>query len=380
MKLWQVGGLILAATVIAFFTGYYFSQHQLGDTHAFPNPLGPQATPEPPRPLLQYAIPRLAEHQPETSTFEVLEVLADEEEFTSYLFTYTTRNKKMSGQLNVPKQFENPYSIPTIVMIRGFVPIGIFKTGVGTRNGAAYYARHGYMTVAPDFFGYGLSDPEPDDTWLARFEKPLTVIDLLASLEQNPITIPSDLSDLPPDSPRRVKAGAMGLWGHSNGGQIALSVLEALEKPIPTTLWAPVTAPFPYSILFFTDEMEDEGKSSRKMISLFEDLYDVYDFTLTKHLDRLHAPLQLHHGTADDAALYAWSKEFSDKVKVENKRRSELLETYTSSPSAEAINLEKLQPIDLTFYTYAGADHNLSPGWDTVVERDLNFFDTHVKP
>ena len=153
----------------------------------------------------------------------------------------------------------------------------------------------------------------------------------------------------------------LGIWAHSNGGQIALTTLEILNQPIPTSLWAPVTAPFPYSLLFFSDENEDEGKATRKWIAQFEQDYDVYEFSLTQHLDLLQGELQLHHGTLDEAALKSWSDEFVAKVKTENKSR------------------QANQQIKINYFSYPGADHNLQPGWNTAIQRDIEFFGRKLK-
>ena len=150
----------------------------------------------------------------------------------------------------------------------------------------------------------------------------------------------------------------LGLWAHSNGGQIALSTLEIITDPLPTTLWAPVSVGFPYSVLFFTDEEPDEGQDTRTFIAAFEADYNAFEFSHTQYLQQLPAglSLQLHHGTSDDAALIAWSDEFVPKINLVNETRSES------------------DQIALTYYRYPGADHNLRPAWDTVVERDLEFF------
>ena len=59
--------------------------------------------------------------------------------------------------------------------IRGYVDKEEYKTGVGTKNAAAVFAKNGYITIAPDFFGVAGSDDELVDTWTARFEKPMLV-------------------------------------------------------------------------------------------------------------------------------------------------------------------------------------------------------------
>lgn len=329
-----------------------------------------------PKPLQAYSIPNLATREYRPSHITVEKVLTSTDTYTSYLFSYTTLDKRMTGLLNVPT--EPLPGNPTVIMLRGYVPPESFETGVGTRNAGYALAQNGFITLAPDFFSYGGSDPEPEDVWQARFEKPIVVIELLKTLQAEPLTIdPATLDHATPvpttvpSTPQTLTVGKIGLWGHSNGGQIALSTLEVLGTRLPTTLWAPVTAPFPYSILYFSDESADEGKESRKWIGQFEDIYDVFDFSLTQHLDRLYGPLQIHHGTHDDAALKAWSDEFIAKVETENERRAKVKGANTQDTS---INQSELEPIEIKYFVYEGADHNLQPSWQTVVDRDIEFF------
>ncbi len=142
------------------------------------------------------------------------------------------------------------------------------------------------------------------------------------------------------------------IWGHSNGGQIALSMLEITGKSFPTTLWAPVSKPFPYSILYYTDEYDDRGRALRKVIAGFEQDYNVDNFSIDQYLDLINAPMQIHQGLNDDAVPFEWSNELIEKLN----------------------ELEK----DVTYYTYPSADHNLRPNWNTVIQRDLIFFQKHL--
>lgn len=308
-----------------------------------------------------YSIKELKEYEYQKSDIHIDEVISAEPEFTQYSFYYTTRDRRMSGTLNVPKG-----AIQGIVlMMRGYVPDNLYSPGVGTRNAAAYYARSGLITVAPDFFGYGSSDPEPEDTWIARFEKPIAVIELYRSLQTSDFSTVSEGSILKTTT----QPLPIGFWGHSNGGQIALSVLEVLSEPIPTSLWAPVTAPFPYSVLHFSDEAEDEGRSMRLWVNQLEKHHDLRDFSVTAQLQYLSGPFILHHGTADEAAPKVWSDEFIQKVDSENARREELKDSPTSPEELPLGN-----EIEYRYYEYPGADHNLQPNWDKVVERDVVFF------
>jgi len=143
------------------------------------------------------------------------------------------------------------------------------------------------------------------------------------------------------------------IWGHSNGGQIAITILEVTKKSIPATLWAPVTKPFPYSILYYTDESSDKGKFIRSELAEFEKLYDVEKYSLDNYITNIDAVLQIHQGTADDAVPADWTDGFVQDLEEEE--------------------------IDVTYYKYQGADHNLRPSWDTVVERDYNFIVENLK-
>ena len=327
-------------------------------------------------PLLRYTIDNLQNFPFESSSIQVKKVIAEYDGYTSYLFSYQTLGKKMTGQLNIPKTASSATGYPVVILIRGWVPAESYTTGIGTKSAAAVFAQHGYVTLAPDFFGMGESDPEVDDPWTARFQKPINVVELIKTVQDT-----TQLNVL--GNQKRINSSAkdLRLWAHSNGGQIALTTLEILDKPIKTTLWAPVSAPFPYSILFFSDENEDEGKATRKWVSLFEDKYDVFDFSLTQHLDLLQGSLQIHQGTNDDAVPVAWNDEFVEKLKLENKRREKLrqkLKNATASESAKLIEMgvdpQKLAPIKIQYHRYPGANHNLQPNWNQVIQRDLEFF------
>lgn len=355
LKRYLITGFIAALLFLAgFFTSQWFSFESRDQL------LSPFTTQEKKHPLLQYTIANLAKRRYQPSEITIEETIEETADFNSYLFSYTSMDKKITGQLNIPNGITDP--TPVILMIRGYVPQETYTTGTGTSNAAAYLARNGYITIAPDFLGYGKSDAEAEDVWEARFIKPINVIELINSLTANPKISTSLLGE----QTAIIDPTKLGIWAHSNGGQIAITVLEILGENIPTTLWAPVTSPFPYSVLYYSDENEDEGRDARAWVAQFEEEYDSREFSLTQHLTRLTGPIQLHHGSADEAAPQVWSDEFNNKISVENQRRSK--ETEAGLPE-----------IELTYYQYPGADHNLQPVWNTVVQRDLSFFNSYLR-
>lgn len=294
-----------------------------------------------PRPLDKYTIESLSKSDISTGKIEVGEVLDKQVAYTSYLFSLifspdlnTDETKKTTGQLNVPN---SQGTFPFVVMLRGYVDQELYRTGDGTRNAAAAFAENGFITIAPDFLGYGGSDEESENIFEARFQTYVTVISLIKSLDQ------IDTWD----------GKNILIWGHSNGGQIALTVLEITQADFPTTLWAPVSKPFPYSVLYYTDESEDRGKLIRRELAKFEEQYDVELYSLTNYLEKIQSPLQIHQGMTDDAVPVAWSDELVKQLSDNN--------------------------LTIDYLKYPDTDHNMRPSWDTAISHDLRFFRSNLK-
>ncbi|MFZ5933074.1 MAG: alpha/beta hydrolase family protein [Patescibacteria group bacterium] len=293
-----------------------------------------------PRPLDKYTIENLAKVDIKPAKIEIGESLKEEEDFTSCLFNFSLdpslankEKKKVTGLINLP---DGSGPFPIIVMFRGYVDQEIYKTGDGTRRAGEYFAQNGFISLAPDFLGYGGSDKEAENIFEARFQTYVTALTLLESL--------GTISEWDRQN--------IFLWGHSNGGQIALTILEITGKPIPTSLWAPVSKPFPYSVLYYTDESLDRGKLIRRELAKFEEVYNPDHYAIDLYLGRIKAPLQIHQGTSDDAVPKDWSDELVKK-------------------------LEELE-IKPDYFVYPGADHNLNPLWERVVARDLAFFKKYL--
>lgn len=326
MRWLLVGSVLLLIGIGVFF---FLSRYQ----SSIISPLGKITE----KPLDKYTIEKLGKREFLGSQIVLDEPIATTSGHTVYSFHFTSDNKKVTGIAHMPKKSPPAGGLPVIVQLRGFVEHEKYTPGEGTKHSSEVFSDNGFLTLAPDFLGYGGSASPSADVFEERFETYATALNLLASVKT--------LSVVNPDR--------VGIWGHSNGGQIAITVLEILRKPIPTVLWAPVSKPFPYSILYYTDDAGDHGKALRRRLGRFEDNYDVELYSLTNYLDRITAPLQVHQGTADESVPVGWTNQLVKIVKDKGK--------------------------DITYFTYPGADHNLMPGWNMVVSRDIAFFNKYFK-
>ncbi|MPM56554.1 hypothetical protein SDC9_103360 [bioreactor metagenome] len=217
-------------------------------------------------------------------------------------------------------------------MIRGFAEAQGYFVGSGSWKMADELARNGFVTISLDFFGFGLSDQESTDILEARFEKPVSVLDLIESVKSLDF----------------VDSEKIGIWAHSNGGQIAISVLETTSKNYPTVLWAPMTNPFPKSVLETIDENSESGKIVKDRIDQFEKEYDSKLYSIDNFYNDIQAPILIHQGTADEWCKVSWQKDLQNKLK----------------------KLGKEVILDVR----EGSDHNLKQSWDDVAKMDIEFF------
>ncbi len=278
-----------------------------------------------PKPLEKYTIENLSQTE-----FKSTKINIDNNNFD-----FQVDSKKVTGLINLPESI----NAPVVILIRGYVDQYIYTTGVGTKRVGEYFRDNGYITLAPDFLGYGGSDIESSNIFESRFQTYTTVLTLISSVNKE---------NFPTWDGKNIF-----IWAHSNGGQIALTTLSVTGADYPTVLWAPVTEGFPYSVLYYTNESEDGGKFIRNKLAKFEEDYDVDKFSLTNYLDRIKAPIEYHLGTNDDAISSEWRDRFLKKMKALDK--------------------------DIKNYNHPGADHNMNPLWDDVIQKTLKFFNDSLE-
>jgi len=303
------------------------------------------------KPLEKYTIENLTQRSFEPNQIIFDDVLATTSSYTTQMFHFTVDptssreaglrgagGKKVSGLAHLPAGLLNGKKFPVVVQLRGYAPKETYTSGVGTKRSAEVFAANGFISLAPDFLGFGTSDRASDNGFEDRFLTYTTALQLLTSISTIPFADTKNIF----------------IWGHSNGGQIALTLAAILgEQGFPTTLWAPVTKPFPFNILAYTDEFDDGGKALRKSLAEFERDYNTDKYSFIKYLDRITVPLQIQQGTNDEEVPVWWSRDFT----------------------AEMERLGKT----VSYVTHPGADHNMNGSWNEAVNLDMQFFRAHLR-
>ena len=296
-----------------------------------PQLLSPLA-PTHPRLLTNYAFYNLQRRRFVSQTFKYTATVKKSAAFTSRTFAYLSDGHLITGLANIPNVAPNA-KLPVIIMIRGYVDPNAYAPGVGTQPAASYLAEKGFLTLAPDFLGYGGSDEAFSDSLKTRFDAPVEVLNLIA-----------DVALVPEADSRKI-----GIWAHSNGGQIALSALEISRQPYPTSLWAPVSQSFPESVLHYASEMPDNGVYLNKIIDDFVQDYDPQHYSIADYLGWINAPMVVHQGGQDEEVPPAWSDNLVTSLRQLGK--------------------------NVLYFTYPKEDHNFNRGSAPILnQRDADFF------
>jgi len=251
-------------------------------------------------------------------------------DFDTRVFKFWSGGKQISGMINW-RPWESKKS-SVVIMVRGYAEKQGYYPGFGIWRVADELAKAGFVTISIDFLGYGESDGESLDMLEARFEKVENMLDLLASIKKLGFVDTDNIS----------------FWAHSNGGQIVLSVLEITGEKYPTVLWAPMTNPFPASVL----ETIDEGSPVKAEIEKFSKKYDTRRYGFENYYEWIESPVLIIQGDNDVWCEIGWQERVVSSL----------------------IDLGK----EVELLIMPGADHNMVGKWNEATTKTLDFFEKRL--
>src|SRR3989344_6487306 len=285
------------------------------------------------------------------SDITIEETLAAEGNYQRYIASYKSEGLKIYALLTVPNGEKPQNGWPVVIFNHGYISPKEYQT---TERYIAYtdaFSRNGFIVFKPDFRGNGNSEGEPEGTY---YSPAYTVDDLNALFS---------IKKYIDANPQKI-----GVWGHSMGGNIALRDLVVRPDDIKAAvIWAGVVGS--YDDLINNWHRRVPSRPSGRELSLRnrsrQSIIDQYGtpqsnpafwnaLDPTFYVADIIAPVQLHHGTADEEVPLSFSQMLFNKLKKSGKK--------------------------VELYTYEGADHNLAePAFDLAMSRSLQFFDIYLK-
>jgi uncharacterized protein len=267
--------------------------------------------------------------------FEIKEVLPNGSNYRQSIVSYRSEGLKIYGLLTVPLAVKPQDGYPAIIFIHGHIPPKQYSTTGSYPSYQATLARSGMMTFKPDLRGHGNSEGEPAS---AHFSEKYLVDTLFA------ISHLKNHADVDPER--------LGYWGHSNGGETGLRTAVISPDIKAYVLWAGVVGSFEHiletynsKIPFLQDAKEEKLVRENGLPSQNHEFWKKIDPYF--HLENISAPIQLHHGTADDSVPVELSRELKTALETAGK------------------NVTSFEYVD---------DHNIARNSTLAWERSIRFF------
>ena len=229
---------------------------------------------------------------------EIIETVETNESFTRYLITYPSDGLTIHGFMNVPNEGSR---FPVAIVLHGYIDPDQYQTLDYTTRYADHLAEAGYFVLHPNMRGFPPSDDGPD---AFRVGLAVDVLNLIAIIREQ--------SKDPTGYLRRADTGDINLWGHSMGGGVALRVITVDNSP------------YIRSAVLYGAMSGDEARNFEKIRQWSGG--EAGDFELATplaiqkaispiyHLDRVSAPISIHHGVIDDVVPPEWSDDLCQRL------------------------------------------------------------------
>lgn len=300
-----------------------------------------------------------------TLDFEASDITFEEElqkgsNYKRYIASYMSDSNKVYGLLTIPDVAPPSGGYSAIVFNHGYLPPDSYVT---TEKYEAYVdslARNGFVVFKIDFRGHGNSEGIPTGSY---FSNAYTVdaINALKSLQRMPSVNPDKI----------------GMWGHSMSGNLVLRAMLVSDEIKAGVIWGGAVYSYEdFSKYRISDnsyvprprtEEEEDPDSDRvrersEQVQLLRTEPEKIDFndtfwtsvSLTKNIQYLTKPIQLHHAVNDEVVSVGYSRDLKT-VLDENSKLSEL-------------------------YEYEGGGHNInSPYFELAMQRTVNFFREYLQ-
>lgn len=249
--------------------------------------------------------------------------------FTRTLIAYPSDGLTIYGFMNIPR---GPGPFPVVIVLHGYVDPDRYTVLAYTTRYADAFARAGFLVLHPNYRNHPPSDEGPN---LFRVGYAVDVLNLIAALPSLPMARPE----------------AVGLFGHSMGGGIALRVLVVNPRVRAAVLYGSMSA----------DERKNferilqwsGGRHGREELRAPEEA--LRRISPLYYLQDIATPIQIHHGGADATVPPEWSRELYERLRALGK------------------------PVE--WFEYPGQPHTFPAGSaaeQQLLERAITFFRTHL--
>lgn len=299
-----------------------------------PSPAPSAAAPHP------VSIAALIATPPDGRDFRVGRVLAREGAYTRYHVTYGSDGIAISGIMNVPSG-EGPF--PVVIFNHGYIDPDVYVNGQGLRREQDSVARRGYVVVHVDYRNHAESGKDPDADMKLRLGYVRDSVNALAAIRA---------ARLP-----QVDGERAAMLGRSMGGSVTIGAAVAYPELFDAyVMFAPTSSDAVDNFNKWTRGQSERRALADRIVKAYgspESNPAFWDaVSPVTYVDRVAAPVLIHHGTRDDTCPIEWSERTVAALQRAGK--------------------------DVQMVRYDDG-HAFGPAYDDSMRRTVAFLDEHVK-
>lgn len=285
-----------------------------------------------PLPGSEFFIETLQEKSAKGGNFKIEQELERNKIYQKFIISYKSGDFKINGTMSVPLGKPPVQGYPILILNSDFSDSGSEKI-------QDFFARHGYVTIQPDY-------PKRDSSGSAQVSS--SEYDFYVGYTQDVIDLLDTLKKLPSDLDTKLNIEKIGVWGQGVGGVIAMRLMVLRPEVKAYVLFDSLSA-----------EAEDNFYTlSEKERTRLKEIYGAESKEIYRKISPLtyfadvSSPVQLHHGVlGKDVPL-----DFSEKIFAELGKNDKKVE----------------------FFKYPSKEREFGNGWQLAVDRSLDFFNHYV--
>jgi dienelactone hydrolase len=224
--------------------------------------------------------------------FRVEQTLQAAGAFTRTLISFDSDGLTQYGFMNTPKG-EGPF--PVVLVLHGYVNPAAYRTPTAyTQRYADALARAGFLVIHPDYRGHGRSEGDEEQGNLFRIGYAIDVLNLIEYAKRLP----------------NAKPDAIGLFGHSMGGGIAIRVAAVNPDVKAVVLYGSMSGDEHANI----DQIKNVFRGGASYMPEDDVPLELWDrISPINYLDDVQAAIQIHHGARDNQVPPAWSADLNER-------------------------------------------------------------------
>ncbi|MBI5037839.1 MAG: alpha/beta fold hydrolase [Candidatus Kerfeldbacteria bacterium] len=258
--------------------------------------------------------------------------------YNRYFMSYNSDGLTITGSIAVPT---SEGSFPLVVLNHALVDREAYRTGDVLIAEQRYLAQHGYVALVPDYRNHAGSDDDPNVDRDLRFGYVIDVINALQAVERAQLEF--------------VDTERVGMIGYSMGAVVALGVAVAQPDLLDAiVLYSPISADMWVNYQRWMADLPIANEII-KLYGTIESNENFWEEASPAHyLDKILAPILIHHGTADTYVPISFSEELVIALKAANS-------------------------IPVVFNKYLDQGHEFNSAHDEALDRTVKFLDEYLK-